>query len=49
MGTFSNLKNLETLDVSNNPGLSIREFTSSIQKTSTTKLRMNNTEKGIHM
>ena len=44
-GTFSNLKNLETLDVSNNPALSfsIREFTLSIQNTSITRLRMNNT------
>ena len=45
IGTFSNLENLETLDVSNNPGLSlsIRELTSSIQNTSITKLRRNNT------
>ena len=45
MGTFSNLKNLDTLDVSNNPGLtfSIKEFTSSIQNTSITRLRLNNT------
>ena len=45
MGTFSNLKNLETLDVSNNPGLSLsmREFASSIRNTSITRLRMNNT------
>ena len=45
MGTFSNLKNLETLDVSNNPGLrfSMKEYTSSIQNTSITRLRMNNT------
>ena len=45
MGTFSNLKNLDTLDVSNNPGLrfSIREFASSIRNTSITRLRMNNT------
>ena len=47
-GTYSNLKNLETLDVSNNPrlSLSIREFTSSIQNTSITRLRMNNTGLG---